>query len=144
MEKRKKFYSDEIDIDRAEKFLKKLVSNCTLSEVLWIVRNITYDQVSYYDKDLKGVIYNGNYNDNQIEQATSFQRKLSTMCDLFRQVVVDKREFDNNYLDKLDSSVLYLSTIDKLVAKNDELKEEIASLLVELEDEHKKNDSTQS
>ena len=63
--------------------------------------------VCYYNEDAKGIIYNGEYNENHIWQACQLQRLLSSACDLFEQSVVCHREFDNDYLSKwLDGGVM--------------------------------------
>ena len=72
-----------------------------------MVRETSYEMVCYYNEDAKGIIYNGEYNENPRWQACQLQRLLSSACDLFEQSVVGHREFDNDYLSKwLDGGVM--------------------------------------
>lgn len=100
MEDRINFYADELNIDRINETLEYVASHLTLKEILKMVREISYDMVCYYNEDAKGIIYNGEYNDNHRWQACQLQRLLSSACDLFEQSVVGHREFDNDYLSK--------------------------------------------
>ena len=90
---RKDFYARGLDMDRVREMIKVVIGQLSLEESLKLIREIAYDMVCYYDKDLKGVIYNGDYTQYHIEQATVLQTELRTMCDLFAQSIVDKREF---------------------------------------------------
>lgn len=100
MERRKDFYANELNMERMNEVLNFVISNLTLKEILKMIREISYDMVCYYDEDTKGIIYNGEYNNNHRWQAFQLQRLLSTACDLFEQSVVGHREFDNDYLSK--------------------------------------------
>ena len=100
MEKRKDFYANELNMERMNEVLNFVISNLTLKEILKMIREISYDMVCYYDEDAKGIIYNGEYNDNHRWQACQLQRLLSSACDLFEQSVVGHREFDDDYLSK--------------------------------------------
>lgn len=100
MERRKDFYANELNMERMNEVLNFVISNLTLKEILKMIREISYDMVCYYDEDAKGIIYNGEYNNNHRWQAFQLQRLLSTACDLFEQSVVGHREFDNDYLSK--------------------------------------------
>ena len=100
MEKRKDFYANELNMERMNEVLNCVISNLTLKEILKMIREISYDMVCYYDEDAKGIIYNGEYNDNHRWQACQLQRLLSSACDLFEQSVVGHREFDDDYLSK--------------------------------------------
>ena len=100
MEKRKDFYANELNMERMNEVLNFVISNLTLKEILKMIREISYDMICYYDEDAKGIIYNGEYNDNHRWQACQLQRLLSTACDLFEQSVVGHREFDDDYLSK--------------------------------------------
>ena len=107
MENRTNFYADELNMDRVNETLEYVASHLTLKEILKMVREISYDMVCYYNEDAKGIIYNGEYNDNHRWQACRLQRLLSSACDLFEQSVVGHREFDNDYLSKwLDGGVM--------------------------------------
>lgn len=99
MENRKDFFSNYIDLERANMMKKKLAEKCTLKEILWIIRNISYDMVAYYNAEHCGIIYKSeSYNQMQREQACQIQRDLSTCCDLFGQSIIDKREFEEEYI----------------------------------------------
>lgn len=101
MEKRKNFYANEMNYDRMEEQLKETAANLTLKEILKMIREISYDMVSYYDDDNKGIIYRDEkYSRINQEQACQLQRLLSTACDLFAQSVVEHREFDERYLEQ--------------------------------------------
>ena len=92
------FYRKEMNTDRVFKQLKEVISNLSFEEVCKMFREICYDQIAYYSGENKGIIYKGNYSQRNIEQATYLQRKVSTAIDLYSQVIVCKREFDENYL----------------------------------------------
>lgn len=99
MENRKDFFGNYIDLERANMMKKKLAEKCTLKEILWIIRNISYDVVAYYNAEHCGIIYKSeSYNQMQREQACQIQRDLSTCCDLFGQSIIDKREFEEEYI----------------------------------------------
>ena len=100
MEKRQDFYANELNMERMNEVLNFVISNLTLKEILKMIREISYDMVCYYNEDAKGIIYNGEYNDNHRWQACQLQRLLSSACDLFEQSVVGHREFDDDYLSK--------------------------------------------
>ena len=94
-------YEDKIDLDRASESMQYLVEHNTFKEILWIMRNLSYEQVSYWDDEHKGIIYqDDSYSHLNREQACRIQRMLSTACDLFGQSVINKREFDEGYLVK--------------------------------------------
>ena len=99
IEPRKNFYADELNMERMEKVLNYVIENLTLKEILKMIREISYDMVCYYDKDLKGIIYKSDkYSPLNREQACRLQRHLSSFCDLFGQSVIEYREFDEKYL----------------------------------------------
>lgn len=96
---RKDFYAKELNLDRMNKVLEYVISTLTLQEILKMIREISYDMVCYYDKDLCARIYKDKeYSKLNREQACRLQRLLSSACDLFGQSVIDKREFDEGYL----------------------------------------------
>lgn len=96
---RKDFYTKELNLDRMNKVLEYVISTLTLQEILKMIREISYDMVCYYDKDLCSKIYKDKeYSKLNQEQACRLQRLLSSACDLFGQSVIDKREFDEGYL----------------------------------------------
>lgn len=134
IEPRKDFYADEMNYDRMENELEKVVGNLTLAEVLKMVREISYDMVRY-DDNFKGVIYNGNYTENGQYQACRLQRLLSAACDLFGQSVINRRVFEDGYLKKwLDGGAMELEI--------ENLKERINQLEEELEYERSKKNDT--
>lgn len=99
MENRTNFYDQEINSERAESALHELAKKCTFSEICWIFRNICYDQVAYYGEYSHSKIYDEkDRTELNIEQANRLQQRLSTFIDLYNQSIIDKREFDENYL----------------------------------------------
>ena len=99
IEPRKNFYADEMNFDRMEAMLNFVISNLTLAEVLKMIREISYDMVSYYGEDDCARIYKDDgYSKLTREQACRLQRLLSGACDLFGQSIIQKREFDEGYL----------------------------------------------
>lgn len=122
MEKRKNFYDNEINMERVEEVLGYVAEHLTLKEVLKMVREISYDMVSYYDDNNKGIIYKSDdYTEENRWQACQLQRLLSSACDLFSQSVVEKREFNDGYLNKW----LNGGAMEREIA---DLKEKIAQL----------------
>ena len=126
---RKDFYAKELNLDRMNKVLEYVISTLTLQEVLKMIREISYDMVCYYDKDLCSRIYKDKeYSKLNQEQACRLQRLLSSACDLFGQSVIDKREFDEGYLHHwLDGGAMKLE-ITRLKDKIKELNQEIEML----------------
>lgn len=93
------FYKPGLDMDRVQKVLKEVISELSFDEVCKMFREICYDQVCYYDNELKGHIYNNSeYTQKHIEDATFLQRKVSTAVDLYAQVITDKHTFNEDYL----------------------------------------------
>ena len=129
MEKRNNFYADELNMERIEEAIGYLAENLTLKEVLKVVREISYDMVSYWDKENCARIYKDNrFSALNREQACRIQRGLSTMCDLFAQSVIDAREFDDDYLEKwLDGGSLQYR-IEELQSTITQLENTIAYL----------------
>ena len=91
---RKDFYAPGLNMDRVREMMGVVSKQLSLEESLRLIREIAYDMVCYYDKEAKGIIYKGNFSEYHIEQATVLQTELRTMCDLFAQSIVDKREFE--------------------------------------------------
>lgn len=118
---RKVFLSNELDVSRAYETFEYLVKKCTLKEILWIIRNISYDMVGYWDEDNCGVIYKlEGYSEINREQACQIQRDLSTCCDLFGQSIIDKREFEEDYLNNRYNYSCMAGTIAHLRSKINE------------------------
>lgn len=93
---------DRFDIKKAVEWKDKLEQNCSLEEILWIIRNISYDYVSYYSAKDNGYIYQPDEFDEEHRwQAYMLQRKLSSSCDLFGQSIVNKRKFEPDYFEVL-------------------------------------------
>jgi len=102
IEPRRSFYDNEMNYERMEDQLKKVISNLTLAEVLKMIREISYDMICYWDEENKGIIYKSDdYTEKNREQANRLQRLLSTACDLFGQSIIDKRVFDDGYLENI-------------------------------------------
>lgn len=128
-QKREDFFKDEINLERAVETLKQLVNVCTLKEILWIIRNITYDMISYWDEENKGIIYKDKeYSTLHREQATHLQRDLSSCCDLFSQSIINKREFPEEYLDNHYDFYRMSAKIEALKEKIKKLEEKIEVL----------------
>ena len=126
---RKNFYAKELNLDRMNEVLNYVIENLTLKEILKMIREISYDMVCYYDKDLCSIIYkNKEYSKLNQEQACRLQRLLSSACDLFGQSIIDKREFDEGYLHHwLDDGAME-GEIEELKNKIKELNQEIEML----------------
>ena len=134
MEKRKNFYSNELNMERMEEVLQYVISSLTLKEVLKMIREISYDMVCYYGEDLCSKIYKDKeYSKLNQEQACRLQRLLSSACDLFGQSIIDKREFDEGYLHHwLDGGAMEIEI--------NNLKQEIEKLNLELEELTERNE----
>ena len=126
LEPRKSFYEDELNMGRVNIAIEYIASNLTLKEALKLIREISYDMVSYWDAENCARIYRDkSYSKLNQEQACRLQRLLSSACDLFGQSVINKREFDEGYLRKwCDGGSLEL--------ENDRLKEKVEQLEYEI------------
>lgn len=126
LEPRKSFYEDELNMDRVNVAIEYIASNLTLTEALKLIREISYDMVSYWDKENCARIYKDkSYSKLNQEQACRLQRLLSSACDLFGQSIINKREFDEGYLRKwCDGGSLEL--------ENNSLKEKVEQLEYEI------------
>ena len=126
LEPRKSFYEDELNMDRVNVAIEYIASNLTLKEALKLIREISYDMVSYWAKENCARIYKDkSYSKLNQEQACRLQRLLSGACDLFGQSIINKREFDEGYLRKwCDGGSLEL--------ENNSLKEKVEQLEYEI------------
>lgn len=95
----------EINLERTVPVYNK-VKELNTDEKLWICRNIIYDLVSYYGENSKGEIYNGNYTDMQIEQATRLQQNICGMIKALGQVF-NNQTFSNDYFEDLITGDYY-------------------------------------
>lgn len=129
MKPRENFYANELNLERMNEVLNYVIENLTLKEILKMIREISYDMVCYYDKDLCSIIYKDKeYSELNQEQACRLQRLLSSACDLFGQSIIDKREFDEGYLHHwLDGGAMEIE-ITRLKDKIKELNREIEML----------------
>ena len=129
LEPRKSFYEDELNMDRVNIAIEYIASNLTLKEALKLIREISYDMVSYWDKENCARIYKDkSYSKLNQEQACRLQRLLSSACDLFGQSIIDKREFDEGYLHHwLDGGAMELE-ITRLKDQIKELNQKIEML----------------
>jgi len=122
---RNNFYENEINMERVREFLKVTISHLNLTEILKMIREISYDMVCYYgdNDDQKGIIHREKYNYSQInkEQAAALQKRLRDICDLFNQSVIQKHIFDDDYLSRYN--LFY-----ELTSKNKAYEEEIEVL----------------
>ena len=127
LEPRKSFYEDELNMDRVNVAIEYIASNLTLKEALKLIREISYDMVSYWDKENCARIYKDkSYSKLNQEQACRLQRLLSSACDLFGQSIIDKREFDEGYLHHwLDGGAMEIEI--------NNLRQEIEKLNLEIE-----------
>ena len=119
MENRKDFFQQGLNMDRVEEVLKDVITRLSLEEVLKMTREITYDMVSGER------LYNGSYSQLNIEQANAFQAKIRDACDMFAQSIVDKREFDENYLKDYAYARPYLRIIEKQKERIANLEEQL-------------------
>ena len=134
MEPRKNFYANEMNYERMDNQLNEVISNLTLKEILKMIREISYDMVSYWDKENCARIYKDkSYSKLNQEQACRLQRLLSTACDLFAQSIIEKREFEEGYLEQWTSGGALLLKISRLEEEIKGLKEIIKNLKEELE-----------
>lgn len=126
IEPRKNFYANEMNYERMNSQLNEVISNLTLKEVLKMIREISYDMVCYYDEYNKGIIYQkDDYSQKNREQACQLQRLLSTACDLFAQSVIEKREFEESYLEQWTNGGALQLKISNLENEIKKLKEEL-------------------
>lgn len=102
MENRKyNFNGKDFNSRRVEEVLRYNISKLNFKEICKMFRDICYDRVAYYSKDLCADIYKDPNNDPlYIEQCCRLQRKVSTAVDIFEQAITDGRMFDENYLEE--------------------------------------------
>lgn len=105
---RRDYYAKELNLDRANELLKLLISKCTFKEINWIYRSLAYDLVAYYDQNNKARLYDGTFTNLNVEQANRLQQQLSSITDLFEQSVINKREFNEDYLKEYEFARPYL------------------------------------
>lgn len=117
--------NNSFDIEKMYTELSRLLDTYSFQELMWLFRNITYDQIKYFSEENKGVIYDGSYSRKSISQASDFQRKISTYADLMNQTISSHREFDEGYLKQYDYAGPYLSLIEDLRQEICDLKEEL-------------------
>lgn len=94
------FMDKSIRMDRVNKVLLDVIQKLSFTEICKMFREICYDQVCYYSEEHKGIIYKEDREPLNKEQACRLQRKVSTAVDIFEQSVVDKRIFEESYLDE--------------------------------------------
>lgn len=125
---RKDYYAREINLNRANELLTLLISKCTFKEINWIYKSLAYDLVSYYDQNTKARLYDGTHTDLNVEQANRLQQQLSSITDLFEQSVIDKREFNEDYLKEYEFARPYLRIITEQKERINSLEEAIKEL----------------
>lgn len=129
MEPRKNFYANEMNYERMDNQLNEVISNLTLKEILKMIREISYDMVCYYDEYNKGIIYQSDeYSEINREQACRLQRLLSTACDLFAQSIIEKREFEEKYLEQWTNGGALQNKINSLEEKIKEMEDAFNSI----------------
>lgn len=109
-----------MDLEKLGPILDQLES-LSPAEVCWLIRNATYHLVSYYDENNKGPIYDGSYDQIQIEQATRLQQDIRNKVDIFGQVF-EHRNFDNDYFEDLLTD-RYYSRLKEAKEQAEEYKE---------------------
>ena len=125
---REDFYAPGLNMDRVREMVMVVIEQLSLEESLRLIREIAYDMVCYYDKEAKGIIYKGNFSEYHIEQATVLQTELRTMCDLFAQSIVNKREFEMKHFEtyiaryQLSRAQIAEERVEKLEAVIEELR----------------------
>lgn len=129
MEPRKNFYANEMNYERMDNQLNEVISNLTLKEILKMIREISYDMVCYYDEYNKGIIYQSDeYSEINREQACRLQRLLSTACDLFAQSIIEKREFEEKYLEQWTDGGALQNKINSLEEKIKKMEDALNSI----------------
>jgi uncharacterized LabA/DUF88 family protein len=96
------FISDNISEEVWANIMTYACTRGSFKEVCKAFREICYDQISYYDKDLHSKIYDDEekYPREVIDCATYLQRKISTAVDLYEQCITNGRSFDWDYLNE--------------------------------------------
>lgn len=94
-----------MDLEKVSEEVERL-KKFSPSEIDYVIRNISYYLVSYYNEYDKGPIYDGSYDSLQIEQATRLQQSISGMSNCMKQVF-DHRNFDNDYFEDIISNNYY-------------------------------------
>lgn len=129
IEPRKNFYANEMNYERMDNQLNEVISNLTLKEILKMIREISYDMVCYYDEYNKGIIYQSDeYSEINREQACRLQRLLSTACDLFAQSIIEKREFEEKYLEQWTDGGALQKKINSLEEKIKKMEDALNSI----------------
>lgn len=82
-----------------EENIKNLKDNLTQQEIFKLMRELLYEQISYYGDNDKGIIYNGDYSQINIEQATIINNKIRGYIGIYSQIICNKREFSEDYLE---------------------------------------------
>ena len=131
---RKDFYANELNMDRMFEMLKAVSGQLTLRESLKMMCEMVYDMTSYWSDDNKGIVYNGEYSEDHIWQATMLGNGLRALADVFNQSIVEKREYDQDYFKKWDLN--YLQAVSGWKdEKISELKKELKELRDSIEEE---------
>jgi hypothetical protein len=125
---RDNFYSKEFNYDRLNEVLNIVISQLNFKECSKMFGEIMNDQIAYHGEDSKGRIYNGNYTQRQIELATNIYRRERDMRDLFNQIIIDKNDFNDEYLKRFNLSNELVFENQRLKKKIEELEKEIHNL----------------
>ena len=99
IESRKNFADEQLNYKRMDETLSFVIGHLSLSDILKLVREVSYDMVRYDSEDVKGVVYGRGFDEEHILQTTNLQRRLRDMCDLFDQSVKGHK-FDESYLER--------------------------------------------
>lgn len=119
---RPNFYSNVFNSQRANETLLNLISRATFREILWVMRTIIYDQVSYWSENDHSIIYDQDRPELNIEQANRLQQQLSALLDLYGQSIIDKRIFNEDYLKNYEFARPYIKIIEDLKEQQNDRK----------------------
>lgn len=116
---RKNFFSTEINMFRVTDFIMVTIQHLSLLEILKMIREIGYDMVRPESQ-----LYHleRGYTSLNIEQANNLYNQLRSICDLFGQSIVNKREFNQEYLKGYEFAEPYINQITYLEEKLEDLK----------------------
>lgn len=95
------FYSNDFNMDTVENLIGYMCSRGNFKEVCKAFREVCYDQVAYWGDDSHSPIYDNldKYSELDIENINFLQKKISTVVDLYTQMLVQGNHFDRSYLE---------------------------------------------
>ena len=99
---------DRFDIKKAVEWKDKLEQNCSLEEILWIIRNISYDYVSYYSAKDNGYIYqHDDFDEEDFEELS--ERYLTKVYNNVNSFKLSKASLNKEGKLKLEGIVTFKS-----------------------------------